>query len=86
MTASSHRSFSSLSPTVQALVIRLLQEELQPFLYFPDTISPAAWADAIEAADPTLCCHYTDIYTIKLCPESRPQLLERVQQELMLTV
>lgn len=80
MTASSYRSFSSLCPTVQALVIRLIQEELRPFLQVPPAVTSEAWAQAIEAADPTLFCQYTDIFTIKICPESRPQLLLRMQQ------
>ncbi len=82
MIASSHRSFSSLSPTVHALVIRLIQEELQPFLQVPPTVTNEVRARAIQAADPTLFCHYTDSFTIKICLESRPQLLQRIQQEL----
>ena len=81
MTASSHRSFSSLCPTAQALVIRLLQEELQPLLQVPDTIPLAAWSEAIHTANPTLVCQYTDVYTIKISPESRLQLLQVIQQE-----
>ncbi len=82
MTASSYRSFSSLGPTAQALVIRLIQEELHPFLQVPLTATSEVWARAIEAADPTLYCHYTDIFTIKICPESRPLPLLSIQQEL----
>ncbi|MGI4741316.1 MAG: hypothetical protein ACRYG7_39625 [Janthinobacterium lividum] len=82
MSASSHRSFSSLSPTVQALVIQLIQEELHPFLQVPSTATEEVWSRAIQAADPSLSCHYTDIFTIKICPESRPGLLQRIQQEL----
>lgn len=82
MIVSSHRSFSSLSPTAQALVIGLIREELQPLLQVPSAATEVDWGRAIRAADPTLFCHYTDIFTIKICPESRPQLLQRLQQEL----
>jgi hypothetical protein len=85
MTASSYRSFSSLSPTVQALVIRLIQEELQPFLQVPPATTEEVWDRAIQAADPVLSCQYTDIFTIKIRPESLPQLLQRIQQELTVT-
>ncbi len=86
MTASSHCSFSSLSPTAQALVIRLIQEELQPLLQVPSTATTEVWGQAIQAANPTLSCDYTDIFTLKICPESRPQLLQRIQQELTAAV
>ncbi|WP_380267640.1 hypothetical protein [Hymenobacter caeli] len=67
---------------MQALVSRLIQEELQPFLQIPPAATDAIWDQAIQAADPTLFCQYTDIFTVKICPESRPQLLQRIQQEL----
>jgi hypothetical protein len=82
MSASSHRSLSSFSPIVQTLVIRLIQEELHSFLQVPVTATNEEWGRAIQAANPTLSCHYTDVFTIKICPESRSGLLQRLQQEL----
>ncbi|RZK90798.1 MAG: hypothetical protein EOO62_34555 [Hymenobacter sp.] len=82
MSASSHRSFSSLCSTMQELVIQLIQEDLHPFLQVPPTTTEEVWCRAIRTANPTLFCHYTDIFTIKICPESRSGLLQRLQQEL----
>ncbi len=86
MTASSHRSFSSLSPTVQALVIRLIQEELQTLTQVPSTVTGKEWDQAIRAVDPTLLCYYADGFIIQICPESRALLLQHIQQELMATM
>jgi hypothetical protein len=67
---------------MQALVIRLIQEELQPLIQVPPAITEEVWNRAIQAADPVLFCQYTDIFIIKIQPEFLPQLLQCIQQEL----
>ena len=82
MTASPYRRFSSLCPTVQALVIRLIQEEFTPHLSFPTNAPEPAWARAIAQADPTLFYCTAEEPTIRICPESYQQLRECLQREL----
>ncbi|KAA9325099.1 hypothetical protein F0P96_20595 [Hymenobacter busanensis] len=85
MAASPYRRFSSLCPTVQALVIRLIQEEFTPLLPLSAEMPAAAWARAVALADPTLLYCTAQEPVIRLCPESYEQLQEHLQQELTRT-
>ena len=82
MTASPYRRFSSLCPTVQALVIRLIQEEFTPCLSLPINAPEPAWARAIALADPTLLYCTAEVPTVRICPESYQLLRECLQREL----
>lgn len=82
MPASPYRRFSSLCPTVQALVIRLIQEEFTPYLSFSTDVPESAWARATALADPTLLYCTAEEPTIRICPESYQQLRECLQREL----
>jgi 2-hydroxychromene-2-carboxylate isomerase len=83
MAASPYRRFSSLCPTVQALVIRLIQEEFTPLLNLAAEVSEAAWARAVALADPTLLYCTAQEPVIRLCPESYQHLLDCLQHELV---
>ncbi|RAK62430.1 hypothetical protein DLM85_23800 [Hymenobacter edaphi] len=83
MAASPYRRFSSICPTVQALVIRLIQEEFTPLLNLAAEVSEAAWVRAVALADPTLLYCTAQEPAIRLCPESYQQLLACLQRELV---
>jgi hypothetical protein len=85
MAASPYRRFSSICPTVQALVIRLIQEEFTPSLSLSADVSEAAWARAVALADPTFLYCTSAEPTIRLCPESYQQLQALLQRELTRT-
>lgn len=74
MAASPYRRFTSLCPTVQALVIRLIQEEFTLLLSLPTHLSEAAWARAVTQVDPTLLYCTAAEPTIRICPDSYEQL------------
>ncbi|GAA4389397.1 hypothetical protein GCM10023186_36690 [Hymenobacter koreensis] len=82
MAAIPYRRFSSICPTVQKLVIRLIQEEFTPYLSLSADVSEAAWARAVALADPTFLYCTAAEPTVRLCPESYEQLLKSLQQEL----
>lgn len=82
MAASPYRRFSSLCSTVQALVVRLIQEEFTPLLSLSTDVSEADWSCAVALADPTfLYCTATEP-TIRICPQSYQQLQRLLQHEL----
>ncbi|RPD43938.1 hypothetical protein DNI29_22770 [Hymenobacter sediminis] len=83
MAASPYRRFSSLCPTVQALVIRLIQEEFTPLLPLSAEVPAAAWTRAVALADPTLLYCTAQEPVIRLCPESYEQLRACLQRELV---
>lgn len=83
MAASPYRRFSSICPNVQALVIRLIQEEFTPLLNLIAEVSEDAWARAVALADPTLLYCTAQEPAIRLCPESYEQLRACLQRELV---
>ncbi|UOQ75227.1 hypothetical protein [Hymenobacter cellulosilyticus] len=85
MAASPYRRFSSICPTVQALVIRLIQEEFTALLNLTAEVPEVAWARAVVLADPILLYCTAQEPAIRLCPESYQQLLACLQQELTST-
>ncbi len=82
MSASPTRRFSSICPTVQGLVIRLIQEEFTPLLSFSAEPREPAWARAVALADPTFLYCTAAEPAIRICPESYQQLRECLQREL----
>lgn len=82
MAVSPYRRFSSICPTVQQLVIRLIQEEFTPLLSLSADVSEAAWARAVALADPTFLYCTAAEPAIRLCPESYQQLQALLQHEL----
>lgn len=83
MAASPYRRFSSICPTVQALLIRLIQEEFTPLLPFASEAPVAAWVRAITLADPSFLYCAAQEPVIRICPESYKQLQEYLEQELV---
>jgi hypothetical protein len=82
MAASPYCRYSSICPTVQALVIRLIQEEFTPLLSLSTEAPESAWSRAIALADPSFLYCTAQEPTIRLCPESYPLLRECLQREL----
>ncbi|RSK38948.1 hypothetical protein [Hymenobacter perfusus] len=82
MSASPYCRFSRICPTVQALVIRLIQEEFTPLLSLSTEAPASAWSRAVALADPSFLYCTAQEPTIRICPESYPMLRECLQREL----
>jgi hypothetical protein len=82
MSASPYCRFSRLCPTVQAQMIRLIQEQFTPSLSLSTEAPESAWTRAIALADPTFLYCTAQEPTIRICPESYPQLRECLQREI----
>lgn len=82
MAASPYRRFSSICPTVQALVIRLIQEEFTPLLSLSTDVSEADWARAVALVNPTLLYCTAAEPAIRICPDSYEQLRADLPQGL----
>ncbi|MBC6609070.1 hypothetical protein H8B13_19785 [Hymenobacter sp. BT188] len=82
MPAIPHRRFSSICPTVQGLVIRLIQEEFTPLLFLSAEPQESDWFRAVALADPTFLYCTAQEPTVRICPESYRKLLACLQREL----
>ncbi|GAA4492992.1 hypothetical protein GCM10023172_00940 [Hymenobacter ginsengisoli] len=67
---------------MQALVIRLIQEEFTPLLSLSTKASESDWSRAIALVDPTLLYCTAEEPTIRICPEFYQLLRECLQREL----
>jgi hypothetical protein len=63
-------------------MIRLIQEQFTPSLSLSTEAPESAWARAIALADPTFVYCAAKEPTIRICPDSYPQLRECLQREL----
>ncbi|TGE20999.1 hypothetical protein [Hymenobacter metallicola] len=82
MSASPSCRFSRLCPTAQELMIRLIREQFISCLSLSTEAPESAWSRAIALADPTFVYCTTPEPTIRICPDSYPQLRECLRQEL----